>query len=98
MVEETFSKNNIIWYAIYSKFATFADSEKNQVLSKKPTFKKKFVCNWEISLFQLHSTANLVIKKIQIFLPYYKYVKKIIKFFTKNVRGRCNLCSYYFEE
>ena len=28
------SRNNIIWYAFYSKFATFKNFEKNQIFKK----------------------------------------------------------------
>ena len=33
---KTFWRNHIIWYAFYSKFATFTDFEKIRILSKKP--------------------------------------------------------------
>ena len=62
--EKTLLRNNTIWYAFYSKFASFIHFEKNQVFSGKPIYffqkKHKFWTFWEISLFQSHSTANFL--------------------------------------
>ena len=37
-VEKTFSRNNTIWCAFDSKFATFPDVDKNVFLQKQPNF------------------------------------------------------------
>ena len=62
--EMTFLRNITVWYAFYSKFATFRDFEKNSSFSGKTHlfFQKrpKFRMFWEILLFQSHSTANLL--------------------------------------
>ena len=40
-MEKTFSRNDIIWYAFYSKLATFTDFEKTQLFFFKKFFLKK---------------------------------------------------------
>ena len=43
MVKMEFLRNNIVWYAIYSKFATFSNFEKIKFFWKNPSmFSKKF--------------------------------------------------------
>ena len=61
--EMTFLWQNIILYAIYSKFTTFTDSEKIQIYFWKKTnvFKKPEVRSYlRISLLQSPFTANLL--------------------------------------
>ena len=42
-----FSRNNTIWYAFYSNFATFKDFEKIQVFFEKPIYFFKKDPNFE---------------------------------------------------
>ena len=58
-VEKRHLKDNIIWYALYSKCANFTDFQKSSFFQKHIFFQKKnYVRIWEIFLFQSHSTAN----------------------------------------
>ena len=54
---------NIIWYAIYSKFATFDDVEKIQSYPQKNIYffkKPSLVQIWKLLQFQSHFTASFV--------------------------------------
>ena len=71
-VEKTFSRNNIIWYAFYCKFAMFGDFEKFQVVFEKPIsfFQKnpnsiRFEKSYHISRILRQSYYNLVITNFQ---------------------------------
>ena len=44
--EKTFLRINTIWYAFYSKFATFIDLEKNSSFSKNPNFERFENCHY----------------------------------------------------
>ena len=55
-MKKTFRRIITVWYAFYSKVATFTDFEKSLFLEKKTNF----VRFSEILLFQSHSTANFL--------------------------------------
>ena len=63
-MEKIFFRKNTIWYAFYSKFATFTHFEEIQVLLRKnpSIFSKPPILwtFWEIFLFESHFTANLL--------------------------------------
>ena len=89
-VEMTFLRNNTIWYAFYSKFATFKDLEIIQFLfSKNHLFfqkRPKFWKFWELLLLQSNSMANLlssaIFKKIPVFRKNHLVFQKRPKFRT----------------
>ena len=66
--EKTFSTYDLIWYAFYTKFATFTDFEKHFSKKNTSSFSKNlnFVRIWEILLFQSHFNYDLVMKNFQI--------------------------------
>ena len=63
-VGKTLSINDIIWYTLYSKFATFTNflkkinffSKNRFIFQKEP----KFGMFWKVLLVQSHSTANVL--------------------------------------
>ena len=66
-VEKTFTRNDIIWYTFYSKFATLTNFEKKTIFlnQKNIDFFKKLIQyalrNLKLfNIFQTHSTANLL--------------------------------------
>ena len=67
--EMTFLRNGTIWYAFYSKFATFRDFEKIQIFFRKNHLLSKKNPNFEH--FESSSYSSRIVQQIS-----YKLVKK----------------------
>ena len=76
--KKTVLRNNAIWYAFYTKLATFGKFEKVHIFSENSSIfseRSEFWKLWEVLLFQSRSTAQLA-----NWLPFSQK-----KFFLRNV-------------
>ena len=90
-MEKTFRRNNINWYAFYSKLANFTDFEEIQVFFQKKTIYFLVMRNFQIQNLSIlpGQLASKRKKKHRfewmILLPYYKCGRKIISYVSKKI-------------
>ena len=97
-VEKTFSRNKIIWYSFYSKFANLIDLVKISFFFKKTHFlilKKNFGRVVKTAFYESRDTFWGTVyfwKKINFFLSFSDFEQRIFGLLAKNFRQCCQNC------